>query len=203
MIIGAVVLAAGKSGRMGQNKLLLKLNEKTLIESILDALNNARIDEQVVVVGYSLEVILDAIKSKLKTIKIAVNTDYEQGMISSFQKGLEMLTHIDSAFLVLGDEPILDSDLLNLMIQQMDNNQNKALIVSPVYKGKKGHPLLFHRKLFEEIRRLKAPQTLRDIVHAYADRMIMVDAPEWTIMDIDTPEDYARIKALAKSMTVP
>ncbi len=200
MTVGAVVLAAGKSKRMGKNKLLLDLNGKTLIESILDALSNASIDEQVVVVGYHPEEILDAIKSKLKTIKIVVNIDYEQGMISSFQKGLELLTGVDSAFLVLGDEPILDSDLLKLMIQQMENNQDKALIVSPIYKGKKGHPLLFHRELFEEIQKLKAPQTLRYVVHTYADRMIVVDAPEWTIMDIDTPEDYARISALAKSI---
>ncbi len=200
MIVGAVVLAAGKSERMGKNKLLLKLNEKTLIESILDALSNAGIDEQVVVVGYNPEAILYTIKSKLKTIKIAVNTDYEQGMISSFQKGLELLTHVDAAFLVLGDEPILDSDLLNSMIHKMENNQNKALIVSPIYKGKKGHPLLFHRELFEKIQKLKALQTLRDVVHTHADRMIVVDAPEWTIMDIDTPKDYARISALAKSI---
>lgn len=198
MIVGAVVLAAGKSERMGRKKLLLNLNGKTLIVSILDALNNASIDEQVVVVGHKSEEILEAVESKLETIKIAVNTDYEQGMISSFQKGLELLTSVDSTFLVLGDEPIVDSDFLYLMIQEMENNQNKALIISPIYKGKKGHPLLFHRKLFEEIQKLRAPQTLRDVIHIYADRMIVVDAPEWTIMDIDTSEDYARISALIK-----
>ena len=139
------------------------------------------------------------LKPRLRTLKIAVNEDYEQGMTSSFQKGLQMLPYVDAAFLVLGDEPIFDPNLLKLMVQQMENSQGKALIVSPIHKGKKGHPLLFHRQLFAEILSLKNSQTIREIVHRYADRLLTIEAPQWTIMDIDTPEDYARISGLIKT----
>jgi molybdenum cofactor cytidylyltransferase len=199
MVSGAVVLAAGKSERMEQNKLFLRLNGKTLLDNILDAVAAAGIDEQVIVLGHKPELVIEAIKPRLRTLKIAVNEDYEQGMTSSFKKGLQTLPYVDAAFLVLGDEPIFDPNLLKLMVQQMDNSQGKALIVSPIHKGKKGHPLLFHRQLFAEILNLKNPQTIRDIVHRYADRLLTIEAPQWTIMDIDTPEDYAWISGLLKT----
>ncbi len=199
MIVGSVVLAAGKSERMGQNKLFLSLNGKALIDNILDAVAAAGINEQVIVLGHKPERVIEAIKPRLRTLKIAVNKDYEQGMTSSFQKGLQMLPHVDAAFLVLGDEPIFDPNILKLIVQQMENSQGKALIVSPIHKGKKGHPLLFHRQLFAEILNLKSSQTIREIVHRYADRLFTIEAPQWTIMDIDTPEDYARISGLIKT----
>ncbi len=199
MVTGAVVLAAGKSERMGQNKLLLTVNGKALIEQILDALTAAGVDEQVIVLGHQPEQMIEAVKPRLPMLKIALNADYEQGMTSSFQKGLQLLPREDAAFLVLGDEPIFDPDFLRLMAQQMENSQSKTLIVSPIYRGKKGHPLLFHRQLFSEILNLKNPQTIRDVVHGHADQLLTVDAPHWVILDIDTPEDYARIIKLTKT----
>jgi len=199
MIVGAVVLAAGKSERMGVNKLFLSLEGKALIYNVLDAVAAAGVDEQMIVLGYDSERMVEALKLRVPTLKIAVNEDYEQGMTSSFLKGLQTLPYVDAAFLVLGDEPIFDPGILKLMVQRMQENQGKALIVSPIYKGKKGHPLLFHRKLFPEILRLKNPQTIREIVHRNAKRLLTVEAPQWTTMDIDTPEDYKRISSLAKT----
>ena len=149
--------------------------------------------------GHEPEQIIEAIKPRLSTLKIAVNEAYEQGMTSSFQRGLQMLPYVDAAFLVLGDEPIFDPNILKAMVQQMENSQGKALIVSPIHKGKKGHPLLFHRQLFAEILNLKSPQTTREIIHRYVGRLFTIEAPQWTIMDIDTPEDYARISELIKT----
>jgi len=192
------VLAAGKSERMGQNKLLLRLNGERLIDNILDALAASSIDEQVVVLGHKADEVIEAIKPRLNRIKITINKDYEQGMASSFQKGLQLLSHVDAVFLVLGDELILDPNVLRLMIKQMEKNRGEALIVSPIHKGKKGHPLLFQSRLFNEILNLKSSQTIRHVVHRHADKLVTVEAPEWTIMDIDTPEDYRRISDLTK-----
>ena len=198
MITGAVVLAAGKSERMGQSKLFLPFNGKTLIDSVLDAVSAAGVVEQVIVLGHKPELVIEAMKPRQRTLKIAVNEDYEQGMASSFQRGLQALAYVDAAFLVLGDEPLFDPNLLKTMVQLMEKSQGKALIVSPIHRGKKGHPLLFHRQLFTEILNLKSPQTIRDVVHRHADRLLTVEAPQWTTMDIDTPEDYARISSFAK-----
>ena len=108
MIVGAVVIAAGKSKKIGQNKLLLTLNGKTLIENILDALAAADINEQVVVLGIQLEDVVEVIKPRLGKVKIAINVDYEKGMTSSFQTGLIVLSNVDAVFLVPGDQPIVD-----------------------------------------------------------------------------------------------
>jgi len=203
MIIGAVVLAAGKSERMGQNKILLRLNGERLIDNVLDALATAGIDEQVVVLGHKAEEVTEAVKPRLNRVKITVNRNYEQGMTSSFQKGLRSLLHVDAVLLVLGDEPIFDPKVLRLMIEQMEKSRGEALIVSPIHKGKKGHPLLFHSRLFEEMLNLKDSQTIRDVVHRHTDKMVTVEAPQWTIMDVDTPEDYKRIRDLIETGQTP
>lgn len=198
MIVGAVVLAAGKSERMGQNKLLLPLGERLLIDQVLDALAAACVSEQVVVLGQDIEHVAPVLKPRLGKIKIALNIDYEKGMVSSFQTGLWVLSGVDAAFLVLGDEPILDPSFLQKMTQTMESNP-ETLIVSPIYRGHKGHPLLFRRQLFGEILSLKDSQTIRDIVHAHAEKLVTIEAPEWTIMDIDTVEDYTRMVKLFKT----
>lgn len=192
----AIVLAAGKSERMGKNKLLLRLNDITVIDTILDAVTTANINETVMVLGHKPEQLVEAIQPRRGAVKTIINEDYESGMISSFQKGLQLLLYVDAAFLVLGDEPILDSTFLNAMIQHMENAHDNALLVSPIHKGKKGHPLLIHRQLFGEILGLEKAETMRDVVQRHADRLLAIEAPEWTTMDIDTPEDCAHIRSL-------
>jgi molybdenum cofactor cytidylyltransferase len=197
MNVGAVVLAAGKSTRMGRNKLLLPLDGKLLIDQVLDALAAADINEQVVVLGHNLEEVASVLNPRLGRVKIALNVDYERGMVSSFQTGLWVLSNVEAAFLVLGDEPILDPSLLQTMVQRLECNPD-ALIVSPIYRGKKGHPLLFRKPLFPEILGLQDTQTIRDVVHPHQDRTVLVEAPEWTTLDIDTPQDYTQINDLIK-----
>ena len=203
MIVGAVVLAAGKSERMGQNKLLLSLNGRTLIDNILDALEETGIDEQVVVLGYKPAELLEALGPRIEKVKVAINRGFELGMTSSFQVGLQLMRHVDAAFLVLGDEPIFDPKILRSLIELMEQMRGKALIATPIYNGKKGHPLLFHSQLFAEILDLKSSQTIRDVVHSHADKVVKIDAPQWTTMDIDTPEDYDRVCNLIKPCQNP
>lgn len=197
MIVAAVVLAAGKSKRMRQNKLLLPLNGFTVIENVLNAVAAADIKEKVVVLGHDPEEMIDAIKHWQDTVQVVINPDYEQGMISSFQKGLRPLRYVDAAFLVLGDQPILDKSLLDVMMQRLENHQD-VLIVSPIYKGKKGHPVLFRKDLFSEILSLGTNEIIRDVIHRHASRLLTVEAQEWTIIDMDTLEDYLRIRNLVK-----
>lgn len=200
MGVGAVVLAAGNSERMGQNKLLLLLNGKRVIDNILDALAAAGIGEQVVVLGHSAEEVTQAMKPRSGMIKTAVNPQPERGMLSSFQVGLQALGDVEAAFLVLGDEPIFDPAFLQVMIKRLESKGEEPLIVSPVHEGKKGHPLLFRSKLIQEILRCSPSQTIRDVVHAHADGIVLVEAPKWTVMDMDTPEDYRRLCNFANQL---
>ncbi|OGV96886.1 hypothetical protein A2W24_03715 [Microgenomates group bacterium RBG_16_45_19] len=199
MRTAAIVLAAGKSERMGRNKLLLKLGQKTLIDIILDALEDSKIGEIVVVLGHKSEEIMDAINHRLSRVKVVVNERYEEGMTSSFKTGLKQTGSVDATFLILGDEPILDWKFLNAMEEEMEKRQDEASIISPIYKGKKGHPILFHRRLFEEILGLKDKEVMRDVIHRHIGQLLTVEAPQWTIMDIDTPDDFARMSRFVKN----
>ena len=77
------------------------------------------------------------------------------------------------------------------MINEFEKNKDTALIVSPIYKGKKGHPLLFSHELFSEILNMDEHGLIRDIVHKHINSLLTLEANKWTIKDIDTPEDLA------------
>lgn len=196
MITAAVVLAAGRSDRMGKNKLLLRLGGKRLIDHNLDALEASNIDEIVVVLGHEPEGSIAALKPRLNHIRIVINEEYEDGMSSSLKTGLNQTKNADAVLLVLGDQPILDYKLINEMIKIMEDKILRALIVSPVHEGKKGHPLLFSKELFIEIMNLKKNETIRDIVHKHSDALIMIESDEWTLTDIDTPIDFKKAERL-------
>jgi len=169
--VGAVVLAACKS-----EQLLLPFRGKTTIVSILEALETAGISVQIVVLGGNFEPVVDAIRPKLGKTRIALNLAPEQDTISSFQAGLVVIQNLDAAFLVSGDQPIFDPNLLTTMVKTLEQN-TETLIVSPIYNGERGHPLLFRRELFAEILSLTDNHTIDDIVNNHLRELITVKAP--------------------------
>lgn len=201
MKVAAIVLAAGKSERMGKNKLLMALREKSIIDLLLDALQESKISEIIIVLGNKPWEIINILRSRTNRIRKIINKKYEEGMTSSFITGLKLVNHVDAALLVLGDQPILEPKFVNIMIEQMERNKDKALIVSPIYRGKKGHPLLFSKVLFKEILSLKNNEMIRDIVHRHADSLFTIKGEKWTIMDIDTPEDFQKAKRYYRKNT--
>jgi molybdenum cofactor cytidylyltransferase len=113
-------------------------------------------------------------------------------MTSSFKTGLSRVS-VDAAFLCLGDQVVLDPVLMDRMIDAMEADP-EALIVSPVHEGRRGHPVLFRDLLFSEIMALRQEDTLKDIVVEYGDRHMVVEGDIWCTLDMDTPEDYERIR---------
>jgi molybdenum cofactor cytidylyltransferase len=188
----AVVLAAGKSQRMGRNKLLLEFSGRTVIDMLLDALNSSVVDEIYVVLGHRPEQLTARVRA-LHAFPV-INPDYEDGMTVSFKAGLGRVQG-DAAFLVLGDQVGLDPELLGRMVDALRSDP-RALIVSPVHEGRRGHPVLFRRALFPEILGLGLDQTLRDVVEGHEEAHRLVDGDLWCTLDMDTPEDYERIRRL-------
>jgi molybdenum cofactor cytidylyltransferase len=175
---------------MGKNKLLLKLRGKPLIELVLDALEASKVDEIIVVLGHKPWEIEDAIRYKFNLVRTVVNENYVMGMSSSFKTGIKNVGRVDAAFLVLGDQLIFDSEFLDAMIERMEENRGRARIVSPVFEGRKGHPVLFSKELFAEILRLDNNESIRDIIHRHGDSLLTIRGDKWTVMDIDTTEDF-------------
>lgn len=192
-MIGAVVLAAGESERMGKNKLLLEIEGKKVIELVIDALKNV-VDDIIVVLGHKPGRLIPILKKR--GVRWAVNENYKEGMVSSFKKGLEKAKGSDAVFLVLGDQPSIDRDFLIGMIGAW--KERGAKIVSPVYRGKKGHPVLFDKSLFDEIMSLKKGEIIRDIIHRHSGELYLIEAGEWSVIDMDTPEGFEKMKKYVK-----
>jgi molybdenum cofactor cytidylyltransferase len=189
-MIGVVVLAAGESRRMGANKLLLEIKGKRMIEWVIDSFKDVA-EDIVVVLGYRPEVAKPVLE-KLG-VRWVVNENYREGMVSSFKEGLRELENCDAAFLALGDQPFVDKGYLSKAI---DAWKRGAKIVSPVYKGKKGHPVLFDQSLFGEILSLQRHEMVRDVIHRHGSEHRLVKAGEWAVMDLDSPEDLCAFACL-------
>lgn len=192
MRIAAVVLAAGKSERMGRNKLLLEVAGRPILDWVLDALEASTVDEVIVVLGHRPEELKPI--AEAHGAEIVLNPRYEEGMASSFKAGLRRVS-ADAAFLVLGDQLGLEAELLDRMATAMEADP-EALIVSPIHRGRMGHPVLLRRPLFHEILGLKKEETMRDIVLRHESAHELVEGGVWCVLDIDTPEDFERVRRL-------
>jgi len=192
--VAAVVLAAGKSSRMGRNKLLLEVDGATVLDRLLASLTSV-LGEVIVVTGKDPEPI--RVIAESRGTSVVHNPNYEEGMTTSFRAGLRAAS-ADAVFLVLGDQIGLEPSLLLRMIDMMEGDQS-ALIVSPAYGGRRGHPTLFRRPLFSEILGLRGEETLKDVVLRHETEHRTVEGDEWTVLDLDTPEDYEHALRLWKS----
>lgn len=188
--VGAVVLAAGMSTRMGQAKVLLPwLNDKPILEHIIDQLRTARVDHIVVVTGhYADDVRRVAERMGVETVH---NPDYAQGeMLSSLQAGLRaMPDNIAAAMSVLGDQPRIESRIVAQVM--MAYAEGKGAIIAPSYQMRRGHPILISRRFWPELLALGPGGAPRDVINAYADQTGYVEVDTDSILrDVDTMQDY-------------
>jgi len=195
--IGAVVLAAGMSRRMGANvvKAMLPFGGRPLLRRVVESVQClAEIRVTCVVTGHERAKILHALQN-LDVLHVH-NPDYATGgMFSSIQTGLGcMRGRADAVVLCLGDQPAVRPDTTRAIIQAWSNADpsNRPLVVLPSYRGKHGHPILLDSRGINEILALAGPDaTLRTYTAAHAPQTIDVPVDDPAILeDIDTPEDY-------------
>lgn len=190
MIFATVVLAAGKSERMDRNKLLLEVAGHSILDRVLNAIYKSSVDEVIVVLGHRPEELRSMVEAHGATV--VINQNYDHGMLSSLKVGLRR-TSADGVFLVLGDQIGLKPALLNRMATVMETDL-EALIVSPAYKDRKGHPVLFRRSLFPEILNLSPAKTMREIVYRNKNNHRLVESDRWCLFDIDILEDFEQAR---------
>ena len=187
-MISAIVLAAGKSERMGRPKALLPIQGRTFLENILDAISRTSIEDAIVVLGHHR----DQIERNVSLPSVVFNADYEQGMITSFQAGIRKLSwDTTGAFLFLVDHPLVEPTTIESMIMNLAPNR----IVLPTFERRRGHPVLFSSEVLEEILALGPSEGANIVVHKNPGRIIEVpvNAPG-VLVDIDTPEQFERLR---------
>jgi len=189
-MIWGMILAAGESKRMGKPKLLLPFGGKTIIETIIDSVIQSKLDDVLVVLGAHREKIEKKIKDF--SIKIVVNPNFKNDMLSSVQCGFRALPEdVEASLVVLGDQPEISSALINEIVEAY--KKSKKGIVLPVYRKNRGHPVLIDMKYQGEIEDLNPDLGLRNLVYKHAEDILEVEVITPSILqDIDTIEDYNR-----------
>jgi molybdenum cofactor cytidylyltransferase len=188
MEIWAIVLAAGKSERMGQQKLLLPFGAKTIIESVIDQILNAGIDRVLVVLGSDRKKIGLALEGK--PLLTCVNNHFEEGMHTSVVCGFQHLPeNACAALLFLGDQPFIPVEVTQRIVFTW--RQSGKGIIIPTYHGKRGHPTLFDCRLKDEIMHLDSGIGLRSVSIKFPEEILEVEVNFPQILrDIDTKNDY-------------
>ena len=188
--VGAVVLAAGRSQRMGQSKVLLPWDDYTVIEAVLARLIMARLDEIVVVTGHQAQAVERILADW--PVRLVRNPHYARGeMLSSVQVGLRAMPEtVAAALIVMGDQPMLDARALRSVLGAYA--EGRGTIVVPTYRGQRGTPVLFARRFWPELLAHAAGRP-RDIVQHHPESVAEAEVPNDSILrDLDTPEQYRR-----------
>jgi molybdenum cofactor cytidylyltransferase len=187
-MIHAIVLAAGESRRMGKPKPLLRFGDTTFLERILFVLRRSDVGGTTVVLGARADVIRASVD--LSGTNVVLNEDYVQGQLSSLIKGLKSLPpDTDAMLLCLVDHPFVTTDIVNRLIGTFRGTGRP--IVLPVFNGRRGHPALFARSLFQELVDAPPDRGARHVVSSHEDGVLEVDVPDRAVLTtIDTPEDY-------------
>jgi molybdenum cofactor cytidylyltransferase len=193
--MGAVVLAAGLSSRMGVQKLLLPWHGKTVIETVVDTLTHSNITEIVVVTGRDAEQIASVLKSK--PVQVIYNPDFADGnMVTSLRTGLKALRErVDAILMVLADQPQMKESTAKLLVDKWNLYPDSLCI--PSYQMHRGHPWVIPARLWDNLTSLESHQTMRDFIriNEHEIRYVVVDTAT-ILADLDTPEDYEKQKII-------
>ncbi|GAB4518224.1 MAG: hypothetical protein Kow0047_29810 [Anaerolineae bacterium] len=189
--VGAIILAAGQSTRMGKPKLLLPLSDKPVIRHVTEAAIVAGIAQVVIVTGPHSEAIAEAVRGL--AVQLVPNPDFVAGeMLSSIQIGLRaMPDDVNGALIMLGDQPSVPSTTIRALADVL---RNGGCICQPTYGGRRGHPIGIARRYWGEILGLGRDQSLRTFMNRHRDEVVLIPSQDAGVLeDMDTPEDYRRM----------
>lgn len=195
--LSAVILAAGMSTRMGRPKLLQELGGKKVLSYVLEAALSSRVDEVIVVLPPGQEELLRLVQSY--PVSLVVNNRFKEGQSTSMKAGLKAISsYAQAALFLLGDQPLIKSSAIDQLISSYLKSFDA--LHYPVYRGKRGNPVLFDRRMFIELTRMQGDEGGRSLLQKYKNLCRPVPTEcSGVIMDIDTPAD---LDAMRRSLPV-
>lgn len=195
--ISGVILAAGASKRMVENKILLPFRGKTVIEYVVAHLLEANLSELIVVGGRDFEMLSKVLAQY--PVKCVENPNYLEGQSTSVKVGLSHISKLSKGcFFFMGDQPLIKAASINQMIALFNSEQNANTIVIPQGKEGRGTPVLFGEGHFQALSHISGDQGGRSIIQNTENerKEFFIDDPSF-FWDIDTPEMYQRVRAYA------
>ncbi|MCM3387057.1 nucleotidyltransferase family protein [Ureibacillus chungkukjangi] len=189
--IGAIILAAGQSVRMGKPKLLLPYLNRPLIHYPVSLAVEMDFTRIIVVGGEHIQQLQSELSEFSNRITIIHNSEYEKGMSFSLKAGITAIENeLDSVLIFLGDQPYASKDVVQKLIREFKQSRNSK-IVRPRYGMQPGHPILFDKSLFSKFHALCGDEGGKSIIKAKEEKLLYVDFENTKLnLDIDTPQDY-------------
>ena len=183
-----VILAAGDSTRMGYPKALLPLGHELFITNILGVIRNLGLPRPVIILGRTAQIIQTQIQNWPADIRI--NPDPDRGQLSSIQLGFSHVgPEFNAAMIWPVDQPVVSEDLVRRLVKLFQSSG--SLIACPACMGKRGHPAIFHRSLFQEFMDAPLNEGPKKILLRHQNEIALLPTEEsGTVIDIDTPDDY-------------
>mgnify|MGYP005840320399 CR=1 FL=1 len=192
--IAAIILAAGRSERMGDiNKLTAEIAGKPMVAHVADAALSSRADEIILVTGHQKDAVQAALAGR--PMSEVHNPDYAAGLGTSVAAGIATAAAldppVDGALVLLGDMPLIDAELIDALIAAHDPDE-ECLICVPTVNGKRGNPVLWDAAFFADLQTLTGDVGARHLIAENADFVCEVPVDgEGALLDIDTPEKLA------------
>lgn len=194
-MICAIIMASGFSKRMGQNKLLMKYNNKFLIEQTLNTINECDFKNKILVTQY------DEIKELGEKLnyKVVINNNPHNGQSESIKLGVKNSTKCDGYMFFVGDQPLLNKSDIEKLVEVFEEDKNH--IVIPKFNEKQGNPVIYPSKYKEDILKLNGDKGGKSIIKS-SDKIKYVNVNENTLFDIDNIDDFNNLlKRKAKDDT--
>ena len=184
-----VILSAGESSRMGTPKALLQIKGMTFLEYIKNNLLKAGADPALIVLGHTPGIILDT--ANTDNAHVLTNPGYKMGQLTSIQTAVRYLEdkNVSGILICPVDNPLVSVDLIRALISK--GKSGKKGIVIPTFKGRRGHPAFFSRRLFPDILNAPLDEGARRIIRDHPEELLELPTEEeGIVININTPQDY-------------
>ncbi len=187
-----IILAAGRSSRLGQAKQLLVYKGKTLLQHAIESAKQIQSDQVIVVLGANKELITNQIDDT--DVRLVENLNWKSGIASSIHSGLNALadtgSETDAIILMVCDQPFADSVVLQKLVDQQ--KETGKAIIGCSYEGTHGTPALFHSSLFPDLLELDGDSGAKKLFEKYKNQSFFVPFEKGGI-DMDTSGDYEKL----------
>ena len=192
--VGAVVLAAGGSSRMGgRNKLLERIDGVPVVAHVVQVALDAGSDPVVVVTGHQAREVREALRDN--RVELASNARWREGMSTSLAAGLDVLEGVvDGALICLGDMPRVTVDDLRALMLAFRGAADSAPAYVPVHDGRQGNPVLWRSDWFSELRALSGDRGAKAVLRGLGERIVRIPASAGVLVDADTPDALERLR---------
>jgi molybdenum cofactor cytidylyltransferase len=205
-MIAAIVLAAGASSRMGRPKAALPLGDRgdTVLARGVASLLAAGVPRVAVVAGAHLEAVQRALLVSEPAVRIVEHAGWRDGQLSSLVCGLDAVddSSLEAVLVTLVDVPLVSPETTRRLVRAW--RESGAPIVRPARGEEHGHPVLFDRRVFGELRAADPRHGAKAVIHAHASELVNLEVTdEGAFLDLDTPADYERALALASALRGP